>query len=105
MPEPDPLGDVQKAPVCRSVAALYPSTQPCHGPLSPCDANPIQTIPFNSNSAGRWFSQRGSKVRVPPELPLPDPVTEAVITTGPPNFSAPLVTSNACSRCTALPPS
>src|SRR6202044_2232160 len=42
---------------------------------------------------------------VPLTLPLPVPGTLAVMTMGPPNFSAPEVTSSACSRCTADPPS
>jgi len=65
----------------------------------------MYTMPFTSSSAGLWFSHIGSNVSCPLTLPFPVPATVAVITTGPPNFSLPVVTSRAWSRCTAFPPS
>src|SRR5271155_1823652 len=100
IPAPIPLPDALQTLVCFSVDALYAKIQPCHGPLSPCDANGRYKMPFSSNRPARLFSHLGSQFSTPPELPLPFPDTVPDSATGPPNFSLPVVISRACSRCT-----
>jgi hypothetical protein len=50
---------------------------------------------MTSASPGRWFSHCASKARFPPDEPLPVPLTDAAIATGPLNFSVPVPKSNA----------
>src|SRR5271167_432714 len=100
-PPSRPFDVVLKTNVCRREVASYPSTQPWYGGTSPCEANPTMTLPLERSRAGRWFCVKGLKGTLPcPSLPSPEPATLALITTGPPNFSAPVVMSSACSRCT-----
>ena len=76
IPEPLSFGEVDHTPVVARVEALNASSQPCHGPLSPCAAKPTYTMPFSSSSAGRLFSHLGSKHRTPLTLPFPFPATQ-----------------------------
>jgi hypothetical protein len=53
---------------------------------------------LSRSKAGLWFSCNDWNATWPPTEPSPVPGTEAWITTGPPNFSAPVVMSSACRR-------
>src|ERR1700730_11835982 len=103
IPAPIPFAVAHQTLVCLQVDALYAKIQPCHGPLSPCAPNATYKMPSRSSKPARWFSHLGSQSSVPPELPFPFPATRPDKATGPPNFSLPVVTSRACSRCTYVP--
>jgi hypothetical protein len=60
----------------------------------------MYTVFCESRSAARGFYRRGSKAT---ELLGSFLGKDASISTGPPNFSLPVVTANACKRCTNRP--
>src|SRR5208282_382970 len=60
---------------------------------------------FDSSKAGRINCESWLNVSFPFELPSPVPLTVASITTGPNDFSFPVVMSSACRRFTSAPPS
>ena len=95
---------VQNSITCSKVLAPYPMTQPWNGWTSPWLANPKYTTPLSRSNAVRWFSRSVLNV-TPPDDPVPVPGTHPWMTTGPPNFSAPVAMSSACSPAKRRPSS